>query len=268
MADPSIILLCGVGSGTWIYDDLAKLLPGGLEVSRATIADLAGSPSDQGGIMHRAIAGLRTRIGNAPGQVIVVAHSLGGAIALAAAEEMQDNLAGLVLIDAGPRWTPPALRFAAERDIEFEVERLLPSSSASSLDQSLREWVAGMVIARDDRERLLADFRSAEPVAFRKVLTEGRKLQLRLDPRRLRKPMLVIAACSERINRQATMNEFRDRYAGSLDVILVPVQGARHYVMLDRPRQMSTTLTHYLQSERLGLMAAVPGRGAPDEPAR
>jgi pimeloyl-ACP methyl ester carboxylesterase len=245
----TVLLVPGLGSGTWIYDGLRdRLEAAGLRVGVIGIGGMAGDPGSPGTGVKPAIDALACLIRSQKGPVHVVAHSLGGAVALAAAEEIPANLKSLVIIDAGPRLAGETDRPAKEAEIDRAAGELFDGPSR---EERLSGWVAAMA-GEAVAPRLLRDFRASDPGVLRTFFVEGRRLQLRLDPARIPVPVQVLVACDDERQCDEHRSDFVSRYAGAQDAEVVTVPGTGHFMMLDQPEQIGGLIEDHIRRRAQG----------------
>lgn len=92
-------------------------------------------------------------------EFVLVAHGIGGRVALRFAEKKPAGLAGLVLIACAPAWESDADSRMSEERYDFLLE-----------DQTLPDWLrlaTGMNLAPETRQNLLEDARSGSNIAKR-----------------------------------------------------------------------------------------------------
>lgn len=247
MSRPTVLLVPGLGAGTWIYDDLRRRLVGSASAIEAkTIVDLADANASPGQIVRSATANLARHIAAHSGPLILVGHSLGGAIALAAAEKRPRHLCGLIVLDAGPRPVAAADRGRMEREIAIDAEAMVPATAGREAEAIIIQWVSEMTTRASDRARLVADFLGSDRSRLRAVLAEGRNLQLRLDPHRIDVPILVLFACGDETDCAAARDNFSTRYARSPNVLVEEIPDSRHFVMLDQPAMVAASIRRFL----------------------
>ncbi|MBA3678532.1 MAG: alpha/beta hydrolase [Sphingosinicella sp.] len=205
-------------------------------------------------IIASAVANLQTLIRSHSGPVFLIAHSLGGAIALGAAEAQSSNLAGMIILDAGPRPTHPADLERSDTEIEKEGLILIPESSDPESSAAIGVWVAEMAKNRRDQARLVRDFASSNRDNLRAVLVDGRKLQLRLDPHKLTAPTLVLCAYAGSNDCAATLSDYKSRYMGFKEVTFHAISHSSHFLMLDHPQLVLDLVRSFLGQRLRGLI--------------
>ncbi len=242
----SVILLPGLGSGDWIYDDLASRLAATATVVRVLVSGMAGSGYRPGPVLPRAVKALRTIIEQQPGPVVIIAHSLGGAIAMSIMADAPENLVGFVALDAGPRPYDPAELSQLHKEIDDLALELFPEKGFTKVGGGLDEWIRQMASNKPDQDRLIRDFRSSPTELLREVFSEGRKQQLSLSNSRFVTPALVLVACELENEREEYRADFAARYVSAEDVTIITIAASRHYVMLDQPGATALAISHFL----------------------
>jgi pimeloyl-ACP methyl ester carboxylesterase len=167
-------------------------------------------------------------------RVVLVGHSMGGPVALAAARRLPGRVAGVVgvdtLHDADFRWPREAMEpviAAFEADPAKTLRGFLPTMLAPGGDPALAEWLVGRALLADDRGtaalmRAFADLDT--PALFREAGVPIRCINA--------KPGSIPMG-------MATKVEANRRYA---DYDAVEMPGVGHYPMVERPAEFARLL--------------------------
>jgi pimeloyl-ACP methyl ester carboxylesterase len=252
VGDCDALLLHGVGDHSRVFDPLLERLPVGL---RGLAVDLRGhgdsawsSTSDYSRASFR--NDLEQVIAELPGErVVLVGHSLGGALALELAAAHPERIAGLCLLDIGPAVEPPAIQRLETGLAEDAREYADLDDYTASLGQ--RYWLAeGRALARFARHAV----RRAESgrlvpkldPAARNVLRErcdGQPGWAQL--RRVACPVLVVRAVGSAVLSRAVAQRMVEALP---DGRLCEIPRAGHALLLDNPQVVSGVVAEFLCS--------------------
>ncbi|MDX6711824.1 MAG: hypothetical protein QOH96_2840 [Blastocatellia bacterium] len=242
-----VILLPGLGCGPWIFGDLNSCLSQEHSVYAVTVAGFDGDAAVAGPVIDGIISNLAKLVET--GALIkpaIVAHSIGGTVALEMISRYPDIFGAAVIIDAAPRFLGPSESLADRRETNSRfAEVVFRSSNLTSAESPAREWVSEMVIRQADADRVLTSWERSDRSTMYQFLIEGRMLAFQLNTSRIPCPICVIAPF-EQANRQAVESEFTKAYRQTPNFELHLVGPARHFVMLDQPEATNEIVRGFL----------------------
>jgi pimeloyl-ACP methyl ester carboxylesterase len=263
--ESTIFLVPGLAAGTWIYGLVEEALSKWSRVGTVAIVQSDPSEGHAQPFPASTILALQVAIEEQHGPVYIVAHSLGGALAIAAAENGPRNLGGLVILDAGPKFVPEDQLPGEVSKILATADELFPLTDDSGAER-MNAWVAEMA-SPIFVDRLLDDFRRASRPFIREFFIQGRLLQLQLDPRKVSVPVLVMVACETDEQCDGFMAEFEQRWSGAPNANVVAVRNSRHFIMLDQPEETARLIRDFvtacppLNGHDTASVAAISGQG-------
>jgi len=167
-------------------------------------------------------------------KVVLVGHSLGGAIALSLALSAQDYVAGLVLAGTGARLKVGEELLHASRSegtFPHAVTMLVENAFAPAAPARLTHAV---------RQRML---RTRPPVLHGDLLACGR-FKLPGAIHSILVPTLVISGTADRALPDRYIRQLAEQIAGA---VLVAVPGAGHFVMLEKAQAVTGAVHNYLR---------------------
>jgi pimeloyl-ACP methyl ester carboxylesterase len=245
-----IILMPGLGCGPWIFDGLNAILSRKYSIYSVTVAGFDGVPAVAGPLIDgitSSVSGLvETEALTKPA---IVAHSIGGTVALEMISRFPNLFGAAVIIDAAPRFLSSleSLEDRREANSRF-AEKVFRSSSLLSAESSAREWVSEMVNRQADADRVLSSWERSDRSTMCQFLVEGRMLAFKLNISQIQCPVCVIAPFEQQANRSTIESEFTEAYRQRPDFEIHLVGPARHFVMLDKPEETNEVVNGFLSS--------------------
>ncbi len=172
-----------------------------------------------------------------PGPLVMVGHSLGGAVALEVALQRPDLVAGLVLVSTGARLPVPDHAFARiDDDFEAECARLVEESWLHHEPELIRRGTLSVIAMGPDSLR--ADYLSAQQHDVRSLLGE------------ISAPALVIAGEADPLVPQWLSQELAD---GLPLASMAVIPEAAHVPQLERADVVDLLVAAWLARIELAL---------------
>ena len=239
MDEPTLVFIHGSGDSSLVWKPVIERLPPG----RVVALDLPGHgarhdpPGPESMSVDEYAAAVEEDCERLDLRSVYVAgHSLGGAIVLALALRPGSRVRGLALIGTGAR-----LRVAPQL---LESARSDPESATRMLD------ALGVAAGH---ERLAAEFREQAwatlPGILYRDLAACEAFDMMADLPRISQPAIVIAGEQDRLT-PPKYAQFLVDHLPSATLALIPDAG--HYLPIEQPGALATTLTSWLA-------AATPG---------
>lgn len=265
---PPVVFECGAGdeSSSWfeIQREVAK-------TAQACVYDRTGIGWSEGARGPRAIDDYMRELrvllerGGVARPVIIVAQSLGGLFALHLATEYPDDVAGLVLVDAGYKKTYETLEIRNPR-FHTRIRRQMQLAPIASflLRLGVGRLLAPRIFTRESDVRA-AQISHVKPKMLRAMVAEGHVLSdlsaVRSAPRR-DIPVVVLTRGRpgelrmrgiDPVEIDATWNELQRELASMFDDgDLRIVEGAGHMIHLDRPEAVVQAVHDVVDAVRTG----------------
>ncbi len=238
---PGLILIHGFAGNREVWKDTAKALSGRFTVLAVDLPGCGGSPAlPPGQVDFGTVADRVAKLGRQEleGSFVVVAHSMGGLVALRMASRHGESVRGLVFLDSP----------------------LVPMEgvAASALAKSLEADVAGAFRARYGRfaaspEQLdrVVDEAARIPGAVLAGYTLGRMAGNEVDAARVACPVLLIASPILLPKGLQPETEARAVGYGSFRTLqVVWLAGVKHWIMWDDPRLVNQAITEFVGNLR------------------
>lgn len=237
-SDPPLVLIHGAGGSRLHWAPTTRRLSG-----RSVYAiDLPGhgrSPGDGPESIEEYVEGLSSWLHQTGlHRPVLVGHSMGGAIALSAALELPETLAGLVLVGTSDHLpVNPTLLGMLTKDETYReaVDLIISWSFSPSADPRMLELTRKRML-EIPRQVLFSDLRACE-----RFDVQGRLGEIRL-------PTLVICGADDRMTPERNVRRLTH---GIPDSRFTLIQGAGHMAMLEQPAALDEAIQDFLAREAL-----------------
>ncbi|MBK9117805.1 MAG: alpha/beta hydrolase [Betaproteobacteria bacterium] len=253
-----VILIPGLASGAWVWNDSLAALRASHRVYTVTLAGFDGRPAVPGDPLALAADALRELIvSQRLERPVVVGHSLGGMLALMLAAAHPELVGGVVTVDGMPVFPGTENTLAADRGAladrfrrqfsglspaGFEALQLQYMRSIGVIDEA-KAAAAARLAARSDPQAV-ADYAGAVVA-----------LDLRPQLPRIRVPVLAVVPwyapdlAGTGFSQAGKVAYYRSLLTGVAQLELVAIAPARHFVMLDQPQAFIEALTAFLAAQ-------------------
>jgi pimeloyl-ACP methyl ester carboxylesterase len=232
---PALVCIHGAGSSSVLWMDVVRRL----QPRRRVVApDLPGhGQSDRWHTMDQvSIEMYRDAVGTVCAELhieraVLMGHSMGGLVALAAAAAWPERVAGVVLVNSGAWFeVAPALFDKLASDFARFGKWLARYawSPTTPLD-TIERW--GTVVLTADQEVTTADFRAVERYDARPLLAT------------IRAPTLALGGADDRLAPPERTRELAEGIRGA-EAVIVP--RAAHMLMQEQPDVFFTALDRFL----------------------
>ena len=259
-----VILIPGLGSGAWVWQDTIARLQDKHVVYAVTLAGFDGvpAPARKTGLMDQADASLLQLIDEQHiDKPVLIGHSLGGTLAIRFATEHADRLSGVVAVDGMPIFPGAERMDAAQR--KATAAGMGAQMAQATPEQFKAQQVGYMqvmgVLDAADAERYGAMQARSDAATVAQYMTEDYALDLRPALPKISVPLLEISpyntpdfAAAAEHSGQPLIDEaqktayYRQLLAGTPQLEVVSVSPARHFVMLDQPQRFHEIIEAFL----------------------
>ncbi len=248
----AIVFIPGLGCGPWSWAEQIRHFSSTYTVYAITLPGFDGRPftpqSDLFAAFDRDFwAFVRTQHLEKP---VVVGHSLGGTLAFELAESHPERLGGVVALDGLPVFPMLAQSTPAQR--EAAATKLASSIAQQTHDQLLAYEVSYMKqigTVNDDLDTPVATLvAKSDPNAIAAWGAADLRSDLRdgLVKADVRIVELMPYAQPSPYSKDQTIAFYRLLVSGAPKVDVVPIDGARHFAMLDQPQAVDDAITRFL----------------------
>lgn len=250
----TIIFIPGLGCGPWSWAEQIAHFSASDTVYALTLPGFDGRPisGEQnlfGAFTHDFWSLLDERHIAKP---IVVGHSLGGTLGIALAEDHPERLAGVVALDGLPIF--PTLVQASSTERMAQAKALSQSIATETRAQELAYEIRFMQTIGTIQPDLVAPTAQLEANSDPKGVAAWLSADLNADLRpALAKATVPIAelmpyAKPSPYTKEQTLGFYQMLFTGAPKVSVVPIDGARHFAMLDQPQAVDAAITQFLAS--------------------
>jgi pimeloyl-ACP methyl ester carboxylesterase len=242
---PPIVFIPGLSSPGSVWDRAVAHLAPRYTCHVLTLAGFAGQPAMLGEPFlprerDAILAYVRAQHLERP---VIVGHSLGGFLAYAIAAEAPAEIGGVVAIDGLPflpALTNPETTAAEIEPLAAQIRATLAGQDRATFAHQTDEALAGMITSPDDVARVARDADRSDPRTVGQAVYDLMTTDLRPCLAAIPAPVWLVEA-----------GDFATAaYAAQLvrapDHRMIVAKTARHFVMLDDPALVDTTLDAFL----------------------
>ena len=252
-----LILIPGLGGGSWVWQETVREFAGGQAVYVVTLPGFDGRPAPRGDPIEGARRALLELIASRKlDQPVLVGHSLGGALALALAEMQPARIGGVVSIDGLPVFPgtedlPLDQRPQVAEGMRKRMAAVTGPAFAAQQKQYMRS--VGVVDMNKGDELAKLSARS-DPGAMAAYAAGIVALDLRPRLSAIAAPVLVMAPYFALDSAQAGVTAaqkvayYRELMQGTPRLDVIAIDNARHFAMFDQPRAVSDALRAFLKN--------------------
>lgn len=251
-----LILIPGLGSGSWAWQDTIRAFAGEHPVYVLTLPGFDGRQAGEDGLAGARAAVARLIAERRLAKPVIVGHSLGATLGLAVAEDRPDAVGGVVAIDGLPVFPgmedlAPAQRAAYAQAMRARMAAQSPAQFAAGQ----RSYMRTVGVLDMDKADALAELSArSDPAAVGRYAADALDLDLRPGLQSITAPVLAIVpwfdldAAQQGLGEREKADYYRALLAGTARLQVVTVAPARHFAMIDEPGQVEEAIRAYLKS--------------------
>lgn len=252
---PPVILIPGLASGAWVWQDSTAALRAGHRVYAVTLPGFDGRPAVAGDPLAQAADAVRALIvAHRLERPVLVGHSLGGTLALRLAATHPDLVGGVVTVDGLPVFPGTESVGAAGRGALAERFReRLTGLSPAQFEAQQRAYMRGIGVIDATQAAAVATLTSrSDPQAVADYAAAVVAQDLRPQLPAIRVPVLAVVPvnapdlAAAGSSPEGKVAHYRSLLAGVAQLELVAIAPARHFAMLDQPQAFAAALAQFL----------------------
>lgn len=252
-----MILVPGLASGAWAWQDTVRQFSGEHVVYVVTLAGFDGRAPAAGKVLASTQQSLRQLIASRKlDRPVIVGHSLGATLAFGLAAASPGLVGGVVAIDGlpvmpGTENIPAAQRQAMAAGIKARMAGATSEAFALQQQQYMRGIGVTDMARADELAKLSA---RSDPGAVVDAMAEVLEQDLRAALPNIDVPVLLVVPYFEAdsaqfsMTREAKVGYYSALMAGTAKLQVVSIAPARHFVMFDQPRMLADALRAWLKS--------------------
>jgi pimeloyl-ACP methyl ester carboxylesterase len=247
--DRAVIFIPGLASGAYVWDGVAPEVAQHYTVYTVTFAGFDGAPPVQPPYLDEFVRSIEELIAiEKLSKPILVGHSLGGHIALRVAEEIPDNIGGVMVLDMLPRYPPsaatesPATR---ERDAGA-VRAAMLTASPEQFEAGVHAYVTGLVSDPKNVELITELSLKSDRATFAGAEYELTQADLRPNLSKITAPVEVLAPIKAGASVPMLLNFYVAAFKGVAQLDVEPIGPSLHFLMYDQPAKFRALLDAFL----------------------
>lgn len=251
----ALVLVPGLASGPWAWQDLIRRFKDEHSIYVLTLPGFDGRPAPAGASFDAARAALNALL--ASGRVdrpVLIGHSMGGALALAVAQDLPGAVSGVISVDGLPVFPgtedlPAAQRPQLAAGIRARMDAAPPAAYAEQQRQYMR--TQGVVDMGKADELALLALRS-DRTAVGSYMADVFALDLRPGLPKITVPVMVLVpyfepdAGQQQVTAAMKVEHYRRLMAGTPNLEMAPVANARHFLMIDQPDALADAVRRFV----------------------
>lgn len=250
-----LILIPGLSSGGYVWDDTVQQLRAEHELYVITLAGFNGKPAMPGAKLPMAKASLLELIQTQKiHRPILVGHSLGSALSLWFAESHSDLIRGVFAVDGLPVFPGTQNMTLEQRTAMAEASRrqMASADTKTFAEQQLQYMKMVGLVDQTQAEKIAARSATSDPVATADYMAELLMMDTRQDLAKISVPVALVSPyyahdfARMNMSEQAKSAYYRQLVEGIPTLRLISINDARHFVMLDQPAIFKQELQSFI----------------------
>lgn len=252
-----IILIPGLSSGGYIWDDTVKALRDEHSLYVITLAGFNGKPAIAGPKIAKAKQSLLDLITSKQiDKPILVGHSLGALLSTWFAEDHSTLIRGVFAIDGLPVFPRTENMPAAQRPAMAQAAKAQMANATQAVfaEQQLQYMRSIGVVEEKNAQTLAALSSKSDRVAVAEYMGELLEIDIRKDLPKISVPVTFISPYYAPDFAPINMSEdAKHAYYGTLlkgipQLNMVGITNSRHFPMVDQPQVFAEKLSQFIKS--------------------
>jgi pimeloyl-ACP methyl ester carboxylesterase len=256
-----VILIPGLASGPWVWDDTVKQLQQDHALYLVTLAGFNGKApiSGSGSMMEQARQSLHDLIRTKKiEQPILIGHSLGATLSIWFAAQHPALIRGVFAVDGLPVFPrtenmSPEQRQTMAQGMKVQMAAMTQTQEMFAASQL--QYMQNIGVVNPDLAKTVA-VRSAtsDRAAVAQYMSEVLAMDIRKDLPAITVPVAIVVPyhapdmAAAGITEQAKAAYYGALLAGTPKLQVLPIKDARHFVMLDQPTVFAEKLAGFIQT--------------------
>jgi pimeloyl-ACP methyl ester carboxylesterase len=253
---PDVLLIPGLASSRDVYAAEAKLLTSNYRLHLVQIAGFAGEPAGPnatGPILAPVVEQLHQYlVDNHLQPIPVIAHSMGGLLALMLAQTHPQDVSKLLIIDTLPFYGLVFNPAATVENIAPQAKALHDQFVAMPNDQfaaSQPLFTSRLVISPDGAKAVSASSIASDRTVFANAMLEDLGTDLRPQLASIKTPMTLLYPYETSEGSATDVAAlYTNAYAAKPNLQIIRIDNSRHFIMYDQPAAFDKTVQAFLKS--------------------
>ena len=252
-----VILIPGLSSGGYVWDDTVKHLQKNHELYVITLAGFNGKPAIAGPKLAKAKDSLLELIQTQKIQKpILVGHSLGSALSIWFAQTHSNLISGVFGVDGLPVFPRSENMSQDQRNAMAEGMRVqMGSADQKTYAQQQVQYMRSMgMVDPQIADKIAALSAQSDPAASAEYMADLFRLDLRKDLPAISVPLALVSPyyapdfAPSNVSAEAKHAYYEGLMKGTPKLRMVPIAGSRHFPMYDQPQVFQEKLAEFLKS--------------------
>lgn len=252
-----VILIPGLSSGGYVWDDTVKHLQKNHELYVITLAGFNGKPAIAGPKLAKAKDSLLELIQTQKiHKPVLVGHSLGSALSIWFAQSHSDLISGVFGVDGLPVFPRTENMSLEQRSaMASNLQAQMASADQKSYAAQQVQYMRTMgVVDTQMADKIAALSAQSDPVASAEYMADLFRLDLRKDLPAISVPLALVSPyyapdfAASNVSAEAKHAYYEGLMKGTPKLRMVPIAGARHFPMVDQAQVFQEKLAEFLNS--------------------
>lgn len=252
-----VILIPGLSSGAYVWDEAVKRLGQEHELYVVTLAGFHGRPTIAGPKLASAKASLLKLIQDEHiAKPVIVGHSLGSALAIWFAQSHSDLIRGVFGVDGLPVFPSTENMTSEQRNAMAEGGRaqFAHADQATFAAQQTQYMRFMGVIDEKIADKLATESAKSDPISVGDYMADLLKMDMRKDLPTISVPVAIVspyyAPDFARANMSADTKHayYRSLMQGTPQLSIIPINDSRHFPMYDQSAQFHEHMLKFIDS--------------------
>ncbi len=252
-----VILIPGLSSGGYVWDDTVKHLQKNHELYVITLAGFNGKPAIAGPKLAKAKDSLLELIQTQKiHKPVLVGHSLGSALSIWFAQSHSDLISGVFGVDGLPVFPRTENMNLEQRSaMASNLQAQMASADQKSYAAQQVQYMRTMgVVDTQMADKIAALSAQSDPVASAEYMADLFRLDLRKDLPAISVPLALVSPyyapdfAASNVSAEAKHAYYEGLMKGTPKLRMVPIAGARHFPMVDQAQVFQEKLAEFLNS--------------------
>lgn len=252
-----VILIPGLSSGGYVWDDTVKHLQKEHELYVITLAGFNGKPAIAGPKLAKAKESLLELIQTQKIQKpVLVGHSLGSALSIWFAQSHSNLISGVFGVDGLPVFPRSENMTQDQRNAMADNMRVqMASADQKTYAQQQVQYMRTIgVVDVQLADKIAALSAQSDPVATAEYMADLFRLDLRKDLPAINVPLAIVSPyyaldfAGSNLSAEAKHAYYEGLMKGTPKLRMVPIAGARHFPMYDQAQVFQEKLAEFINS--------------------